>query len=334
MASVEAVRGLPAEVALPVLYRAARDLDPAVRRQAAEVAADLPRGTHGPQGASILRTLLLDRDPSVWTQARALLARVSAAPGEPLEPTLPATIESPPTGARPLPSLDPDTSASALAAGEGGLVVEAPSGVFFQIDRRGWQTGQSGATAPLPLPSGPHTVVSLAESQELLIAEGVTTTVKVRESAVEQFVQSGLQALRKGDLRTAQRQLERARAMCERNRQHEVPCHTLAFVTSYHLGTLLESEKEYGRAMTDFRRAAALAGRVKARADLKSEVEGALRRLGSRVGEVQVGTVLGNRCRRTTFWLDPGTHRLDVGNGRFEMVTVRAGQTLDAGGCR
>ena len=102
----------------------------------------------------------------------------------------------------------------------------------------------------------------------------------------------------------------------------------------HELQALFESEKEYGRAMTDFRRAAALSHRVKAHGELKSEVEGAIRRLGSRVGEVQVGTLVGSHCRRTTFWLDPGTHRLDVGSGRFETVTVRAGQTLDAGGCR
>ncbi len=331
---VEAVRGLPAEVALPVLYQATRDLDPSVRQKAAEVAADLPRATHGPAGAPILRMLLLDRDLTVWTQARALLARAYAAPGEPIEPTLPANIGPSLTGGRPTP--DKNSESDALPAepapgGEGTLVIEAPSGIYYQVDRRGWQTGQ---TTPMLLRSGPHTVVSLADTQEILIADGTTTTVKIRESAIEQFLQAGLQAKRRDDLRAAQRQLERARALCEHDRLHEVPCQTLAFIASYHLGVLFESEKEYGRAMTDFRRAAALSHRVKAHVELKTEVDGAIRRLGSRVGEVQVGTVVGNHCRRTTFWLDPGTHRLDVGSGRFETVTVRAGQTLDAGGCR
>ncbi len=329
---VEAVRGFPAVIGLPVLYRAARDLDPSVRQCAAEVAADLPRATHGPEGAALLRTLLLDRDLAVWTQARALLARAYAAPGEPVEPTLPSNIEPKVAGSRlsadSLTDYDPRET---TVAGEGTLVIEAPSGVYFQIDRRGWQTVQP---APLRLRSGPHTVVSLAETQEILISDGATTTVKIRESEVEQFLQAGLTAKRKDDLRAAQRQLERARALCEHDRLHEVPCHTLAFIASYHLGMLFESDKEYGRAMADFRRAAALSRRVKAHADLKTELDGAIRRLSTRVGEVQVGTMVAGHCRRTTFWLDPGVHSLDVGSGRFQNVTVRAGQTLDAGGCR
>ena len=220
---------------------------------------------------------------------------------------------------------------SVIAKGYSTLVIEAPSGVYYQIDRRGWQTGQ---TAPLRLRSGPHTVVSLAETQEILISDGNTTTVRIRESAVEQFLQAGLLAKRRADLRAAQRQLERARALCEHDRLHEVPCQTLGFIASYHLGMLFEADKEYGRAMADFRRAAALSRRVKGHSELKSEVDGAIRRLSTRVGEVQVGTLVGGHCRRTTFWLDPGTHRLDVGSGRFETVNVRAGQTLDAGGCR
>ena len=330
--AIDTVRGFPAEFALPVLYRAARDLDPTVRQKAAEVAADLPRGPHGPEGAAILRTLLLDRNPMVWTLARALLARVYAATGEPVEPTLPVSNE--PKAAGIPAAANPDPTTPETVPGEGRLTVEAPSGVFFQIDRRGWQTGQGGPATPLPLPSGPHTVVSLADAQEVVITEGATITVKVRESSVEQFLQAGLAALRKDDHRTAQRQLERARALCEHDHAHEVPCHTVAFLASYHLGTLFENEREYGRAMTDFRHAAERASRVKGHSDLKGEADRAIRRLIARVGEVQVGTVVGTGCRRTTFWLDPGTHRLDVGNGQFETVNVRVGQTLDAGGCR
>ena len=153
---------------------------------------------------------------------REAFARAYAAPGEPAEPTLPSNIEPKVSGSR-LSSdsiTDPDPRENP-AAGEGTLVIEAPSGVYFQIDHRGWQTVQP---APLRLRSGPHTVVSLAETLEILISDGTTTTVKIRESEVEQFLQAGLTAKRKDNLRAAQRQLagahELPRLRCERGDRH------------------------------------------------------------------------------------------------------------------
>ena len=111
--AVEALAGLPAEQALAKLLIAARDHDPAVRRQAAIVAADLPGG-----GLAVLRLLLEDSNPSVRALAAALLGRLqpAALPAEPQAPVAPN-----PAGA----ATDP-TKAATKVAGASDAAAETP----------------------------------------------------------------------------------------------------------------------------------------------------------------------------------------------------------------
>ena len=54
----------------------------------------------------------------------------------------------------------------------------------------------------------------------------------------------------------------------------------------------------------------------------------------SRVGQVIVGMLVSGRCQPTSYWLNPGQHQVDLGQGRVQTVTVGARQTLELGDCR
>ena len=75
MQTVEALGKLPVELAVPLLFDAARDAERLVRRLVGEVAADLPETPQGPPGLGVLRVLQQDSDAVVRFRAAALLAR-------------------------------------------------------------------------------------------------------------------------------------------------------------------------------------------------------------------------------------------------------------------
>ena len=75
MQTVEAIGKLPVELAVPLLFDAARDAERLVRRLVAEVAADLRETPQGPPGLGVLRVLQQDSDAVVRFRAAALLAR-------------------------------------------------------------------------------------------------------------------------------------------------------------------------------------------------------------------------------------------------------------------
>jgi serine/threonine protein kinase/HEAT repeat protein len=105
--AVEALASLPVEQALAQLLLMARDHDPAVRRQVAVVAADLPGG-----GLAVLRLLLEDNNASVRAQAAALLGRLQPSRLPAPAPTAPVTASpADASPARPAPA-----AAAALAA--------------------------------------------------------------------------------------------------------------------------------------------------------------------------------------------------------------------------
>ena len=88
IATVQALRGLSAEVALPLLLRVAQDPVPLVRVLVAETAAALPSGSAGSPALPLLRQLMQDRSLLVWTKARALLVQLTMPVSPVLEPDL------------------------------------------------------------------------------------------------------------------------------------------------------------------------------------------------------------------------------------------------------
>jgi hypothetical protein len=98
---VESLGELGPGEALPGLRRAARDPDPRVRQQAAEVAAALPSNGAGPLGAPVLRLLLEDPDMAVRARAAALLSHLLRPPTS--EPAAPAKALPAPAAKEPVP---------------------------------------------------------------------------------------------------------------------------------------------------------------------------------------------------------------------------------------
>ena len=338
IATVQAMRGLSAEVALPLLLRVAQDPVPLVRVLVAETAAALPSGSAGSPALPLLRQLMQDRSLLVWTKARALLVQLTMPVSPVLEPDL-SQLEPAPAplvaSAAAESSQPPDAAGAVASASEGTLHLEVPAGIYFHVDKRPWQLGPASGSLTMPLMPGTHRLHSLSEQQDLVMTAGATTKARIQESPAEKFLHAGLQA-RTSDSRKAQRQLERARALCLRpsSRESEGPCGSIQLLASATLGELYEEDKQYGEAMTAYQQVLTLSSKVKGQSEAKQAAQLGSSRLSGRVGQVIVGMLVSGRCQPTSYWLNPGQHQVDLGQGRVQTVTVGARQTLELGDCR
>jgi HEAT repeat protein len=336
---------LPADVALPLLRRASRDLDAAVRRHVAEAAALLRGEGSVPPGVPLLRQLLTDRDGGVRARAQALLGRL-------LTPQDKAGPASPPTAAEVAPARDGgagdggvhtagaagsgDTAGTAagsddaaLAGGRGHLLVETPPGVHFQIDRGPYQTATKAA---LTLPAGRHLVTAISGVQEVLIKPDTTVTLHIEASQAEQLFRDGRDNFNKPDYAKAKRQLEKANALCARDSKHAQACAGLTLESFFLLGKIYEEQNDLSQAMNAFQRVAEREANVRGKNEQKAYSQQAMARLRPKLGQV-ILTQKGKRgCQDEVNWLRPGTTLIRI-NGSLQAVTVKAGGEVRVGSC-
>jgi HEAT repeat protein len=340
MAAVEALANLPTALAVPLLFKAARDLEPLVRRLCAEIAADLPEPTQGATGFSVLRFLLEDPDLGVRNRAAALLARVALPSAPPADkPTSPAAdLGARPAAGPPLSPApaadggpggleDPDDSGEPGAAvtSKGTLALEAPEGTLFRIDSSKWRTTTGKSIA---LPAGPHHVTTLGDEYEVTIEPDKKAHLKLGASPVDEAVQSGSRAYQQKEFGKAQKQYDRASALCRRDRAHKKACVALDVALAADRGLIFEQQKRFSEAMAEYQKAIGGPrgkGRVRAAE--------AISRLAPQLGKVILHSAVKGRCQERVQWLLPGKkQRIKVGS-HSQAVNVRAGQTVEIGQC-
>ncbi len=339
---VDTLGELPADLVLPLLRRASRDSEAAVRRKVAELAAAL-RGPDGaPVGLPLLRLLLSDRDLGVRARVEALLSRLLSAPPEkektPEAPPPPAASSppapSPADGGSESPPPPADAAASASsegepAAGRGHLIVETPPGVHFQIDKGPYQTATKAA---LPLAAGRHLITAISGVQEVQIKPGATVTIRLEASQAEQLFRDGRDNFNKPDYAKAKRQLEKASALCARDHKHGQACAGLTLEASFLLGKIYEDQNDLPQAMSAFQRVTDREANVRGMNEQKAYAQAAIARLRPKLGQVVV-TQKGKRgCQEEVNWVHPGTTFVRL-NGSLQSVTVKAGSVVNVGSC-
>ena len=331
IAAVTALRYVDPTMAMELLRRAAADPSADVRRAVAESAAALPKGPKGFYGVALLRELSQDRESTVWTLARSLLARLLT-PEDALivEPTLPprrAVFHSDAVKpAMPVESEPPPDSAT------GKLVVSAQGPVLFQVGKRPWQQ----APATIELSVGKHTVSTLSSEQEVSISVGgEPAKIELSESPAEKFLRIGITAAKSGDSKKALTNLDRARATCQKDRKHshDGPCYSIVFDASYHLGRMHESAKDWHLAMDAYQKALEQGEKVKGRTDLKNQLIETTGRLRGRLGQVIVKSLVNGRCQSKVYWMIPAKHQVRDAQGKSYSVDLRAGDQREVGSC-
>lgn len=219
-------------------------------------------------------------------------------------------------------------------SGRGFLLVSGPAGVLFQLDARGWQTVTG---KPIPLPAGPHRITTMSSVVKVQIEDTKTATVELRASAVEELVRSGLEAFERKDSRKAQRLLEKADALCARDRKHAQACAKLTYELTFRLAHVYEAEERWADAMSEYQKltqpapgggASANRGTVEQRA----AVQEAIIRLSPRLGQVIFPKRKRGKCQEVTVWLPPGSHLIEV-EGDEQTVRVKAKETVHVGSC-
>ncbi len=338
LAAVSALAALPADVALPLLSRAAHDPDPQVRSRAAEVAGHFAAADGAALAAPIWRRLLTDSDAAVRARAQSLLARPGAAT-EP-EPELQATAESAPKSAPALappaaPAEAADVSSDAdpgVDAAEPGatLILDAEPGLLYQVDHRGWQlTGPQ----PVRLPVGPHHLSSLSSQLDFIILSEQSLTLPLPASPVERLAKAAAESYGRQDYRKAQRQLDQAISLCAQDHKNAVPCTILSVDLIYRLGQVREQQLELPEAMNEYQRVTTLLHKVKGKAELRARVAEAMARLRPRVCKVVLRQQVHARCIEDIVWVAPGPRTLKVG-GRLEQIQASTTTDILVGTCK
>ncbi|HRI50775.1 MAG TPA: HEAT repeat domain-containing protein, partial [Pseudomonadota bacterium] len=343
MAAVEAMAAMPAALAVPLLLKAARDPEPLVRRLCAEIAADIPETAQGIAGIPVLRWLLGDLDLVVRNRAAALLSRLTAKSAPPEESSSTATrvADAPVAPSAASGAAAGDAQANTLAAAhedseeepepgtaaKGTLALDVPEGVLFRIDKGKWQTATGKG---ISLPSGPHQVATLASEYEVQIEPEKKVHLKLSASPVDELVQSGSRAYEQKEFTKAQKQYDRASALCgrDRDRTHKKACAALELALAVERGLIFEQQRRFSEAMAEYQKAV-----ESARGKARVQAAEAISRLAPQLGKVILRSTVRGKCRERIQWVLPGKkQKIKVGS-QSQAINLRAGQAVEIGQC-
>jgi len=179
-------------------------------------------------------------------------------------------------------------------------------------------------------------VATLATEQEInIVASGEPYKLELSESPAEKFLRIGIAAAKGGDSKKALTNLERARAICQKDRKHshDPPCHSIVFDASYYQGRMHENAKDLHLAMEAYQKALEQGEKVKGRTDLKNQLIEITGRLRGRLGQVIVKSLVNGRCQSKVYWMIPAKHQVRDGQGRSISVDLRAGDQREVGSC-
>ena len=85
--------------------------------------------------------------------------------------------------------------------------------------------------------------------------------------------------------------------------------------------------------MSEYDKAQKAGRRLKGRGDLISAVEQARGQLAKKLGAVVRPKGSGASCKEVTTWLEPGGPYTFTVDGKSQVVSVRAGETIQLGEC-
>jgi HEAT repeat protein len=167
--------------------------------------------------------------------------------------------------------------------------------------------------------------------------DGGTTAPEVSKTAegpaegpIEQYLAAGLEAYNHKDYKKAQKQLERAGALCAKQASRFKQCVHLSSELAYELGQVYEAQEQWANAAAEYQKL--LPPLSKGRSQ-RQAAAAAMNRLSSRLGRIEIGKQVDGRCEHVTLWMPPGLHRVNLGNGQSKFVQVQANETVDLNNC-
>ena len=290
-----------------------------------------------PEQGELLAMLLNDPDPALRNRAKLMqqvVTRIGSSSSRPQTTasetsTAPTRVTSPDLGAAQPPSVKDSHSGASTTKSTGQLMVKTTRSTLCAVDKGAWQSCD-GKT--FLLTSGGHKVTTLDGSQQVTITANQVAVLELPESRAEQLTRTGIDLLRRGDLRKGQKLLERVEAACAGKVQ--VGCQALLLDALLALGESYEGQGRLSDAMAAFQKASAHihASSTSASAAESAKVAAAVARLAPRLGQVIILVGKEGQCRREVRWLPPGVHEVVLA-GRPQSVTVRAQQSLSVGDC-
>jgi hypothetical protein len=228
------------------------------------------------------------------------------------------------------PEVGVDPDSGAVSQGSATLLIEAEAGTLYQLDHRPW--GLSGAL-PIALQPGPHHVSTISGQHDFVAVAQKTVTVHLETSRIERLAHAAQDASHHADYRKAQRQLEQALSLCSQDRKNAAACAVLSLDMTFRLGQVRAKQNEWPEAMTEYQKVTTMLRKVKARPELKSQVEKVMKELRGYVCKVVVRARVGTRCVEDTVWVGPGSRTVKVGE-RQEQIEAQAGAELQLGTCK
>ena len=310
---LDAISELPEDRALALLYIASHDFASVVRRRAAEVAGGFYRHTGSSASLNLIKSMLHDPDVLVRSGVAELLL------------VLPKTI-LPTQPPRIVPKKAPAAAPPVVAAG-GLLRLIGDDSVRIQIDRG---APQVLSPKPVPVAVGKHRVSYVGGSQVIEVGAGETSVITVPTTYAEQLLQDGIDAYQAKRLDRAQDLLERIKLLEQRGSVKR----TLLPDVAYNLGRIYEDNRELPKALQEYSRLQAMAG-LRRRPELRAGLDKAMVRLAPRIGHLILSRRdPAGRCTKVNLYLSPGTHSIDLGLGKSELVRAQAGVTTLVDNCK
>lgn len=290
-----------------------------------------------PEQGELLALLVNEPDPALRNRARlmqqVLIHFGNSAPRPQTTAAetsaVPTRATSPDLGPARSPSVNDSQADAATTRSTGQLMVKTTRPTLCAVDKAPWQSCD-GKT--FSLPSGGHKVTTLDGSQQVTIIANQVVVLELPESRAEQLTRTGIDLLRRGDLRKGQKLLERVEAACAG--KVNVGCQVLLLDAQLALGESYEGQGRLSDAMAVFQKALAHthASSVSASAAKSAKVAAAVARLAPRLGQVSILVGKEGQCHREVRWLPPGVHEVVLA-GRPQSVTVRAQQSVSVGDC-
>lgn len=311
---LDAAAELPGEQALALLYLASHDFAAVVRRRAAEVAGGFYKRTGNSAFLNLIKIMLHDADALVRAGAAELLL------------TLPKPTRAAAAVEREPPAPPASTPERPQLPGGGQLRFVGDGSVRVQVDRGAPQVMSS---KPVAVSAGKHRVSYVGGTQELEVAAGETVTVTIPTTYAEQLLHDGVEALQARRLDRAQDYLERIRLLEQRGSVKRALLPDIAF----NLGRVYEDKRELGKALQEYGRLRAMAG-LQSRPELRAGLDKAMGRLAPLIGHIVLSRRdRSGRCIQVDVYLPPGTHSIDLGLGKPELVRAQAGVTTRVDKC-
>lgn len=321
---LELLPELPPDDAQRLIRTALLDPVAVVRRQVADTAATLYRRTQQIGFLRMVHSLRNDPDVVVRAQAAMLVNDL----GQWAKTVRPLDLSHTPVPSHSSgPARRAPKEEAALPQGLGQILMDGEEMVRIQIDKNPPQpiSGQ-----PLSVTAGKHRISYLGGVQDVLVLPHQTVKVRIPVSQADQLYQDAKDALSRKDFQHAQEYLDRLRRLVQRGKASQ----SMQADLSYQQARIHEARQNLDAALIEYNRALNVPVSQR-RLELTSALDSTLSRLSSKVGRIQIFTLVDGKCQMSREFLSPpGQQIISLGKGQTRTVYAQVGSITKVAACQ